>query len=211
MNTADWLMISAVLLAPLIALQVQKTLGLMREKRARKMTIFQTLMATRAARISPSHVQALNMIDIEFFGRKIIGIQWQSRKEKAVQEAWKVYLDNLNNAPKKEELKNWLEKGDDLFVDLLQKMAVSLGYHFDPVHLKRGIYSPKGHLLMEDDQRTIRESLAQILSGKKTIPIKVSSYPPLDEALNIAKKQSEQNTPSTGAKNTSEPPVAAET
>ena len=65
MKLAEVLMIIAVLLAPVVAVQVQKWLELFREDRARKLWIFKTLMATRAATVSPEHVQALNMIDLE--------------------------------------------------------------------------------------------------------------------------------------------------
>ena len=70
MTISDWLMIIAVLLAPLIAVQVQKWLEHHRENRERKLRVFKTLMATRAATVSPDHVQALNMIDLEFSGKR---------------------------------------------------------------------------------------------------------------------------------------------
>ena len=62
------LMILAILLAPLVALQIQRRLDFRREIRERKLAIFRTLMTTRANKVSVSHVESLNMIDIEFFG-----------------------------------------------------------------------------------------------------------------------------------------------
>ena len=49
-----------------MAVQVQKWLEVFREERGRKLWIFKTLMATRASAVSAEHVQALNMIDLEF-------------------------------------------------------------------------------------------------------------------------------------------------
>ena len=95
MTKSEWLMILAILLAPLIAVQVQKYTEILLEKHRRKLRIFYTLMGTRAIRLSPEHVQALNMIDIEFYGRKIFGFTYQSKAEKEVQNAWKEYLDHL--------------------------------------------------------------------------------------------------------------------
>ena len=63
MTLTDILTILAVFLAPVVAVQVQKWLEVFREQRARKLWIFKTLMATRAATVSQEHVQALNMID----------------------------------------------------------------------------------------------------------------------------------------------------
>ena len=50
--------------------------------------IFRTLMATRATRLSAEHVQALNGIELTFYGG--------GKKEKKVLEAWKAYHDHLN-------------------------------------------------------------------------------------------------------------------
>lgn len=77
---ADWLIVLATLLSPLIAVQATRYLDERNEVRGRKLSIFKTLMATRGYTVSWVHVEALNRIDLEFVrGRK---------KEKAVVEAW---------------------------------------------------------------------------------------------------------------------------
>ena len=68
MALSDWLTIIAILLAPVFAVQVQKWVEHLRERRGKKLGVFQALMATRGARLSPEHVRALNMIDLEFSG-----------------------------------------------------------------------------------------------------------------------------------------------
>jgi len=171
----DIIMVIAILLAPLLAVQVQKRVEIFRETRQRKLYIFHTLMATRAARVSTEHVQALNMIDIIFY---------KDKSEKPVREAWKKYLDHLNNPPlAQDQSAHWNERRDDLFVDLLSKMAESLGYHFDDVHLKKGIYFPQAHSDQELAQIAIRDSLVKVLSGEKAIPMEVVSFPVSDEAI----------------------------
>jgi len=67
MTISDWLVIVAIFLAPLFAVRVQKYIENNQEKRNRKLTLFRTLMKTRAFPLNPQHVEALNMIDIEFF------------------------------------------------------------------------------------------------------------------------------------------------
>jgi hypothetical protein len=74
-------MIGAVVLAPLFALQINTFLERRRREAERKSWIFKTLMATRASTLAPEHVQALNMIDIEFYGR--------NKRSRDVVEAWK--------------------------------------------------------------------------------------------------------------------------
>jgi len=89
MTIADWLMITAVLAGPIIAVRLTRYLDTKREVRERKLQVFKTLMATRAYTVHWDHVVALNRIDLEFDGK--------NPKEKAVIEAWKGYLGLLGD------------------------------------------------------------------------------------------------------------------
>lgn len=174
MRIADWLMIIAVLLAPLVAVQVQKVLERYREDKARKLNIFKTLMATRAATVSPQHVQALNMIDLEFQGVKYRGAT----------DAWKTYLDHLGHYPKDDEKQQpiWADRRVDLLSNLLMQMGQSLGYTFDEVHVKRGIYAPEAHAQFETEDRLIRSGLVRLLYGDASLKMDVTSFPVSEEA-----------------------------
>jgi len=188
MTTSDWVLVFAVLVAPLLAVQAQKFIERMREKRQRKISIFYQLMATRATRVAPQHVEALNMIDIEFYGRKIFRFRHQNGKEKKVSEAWKEYHDHLNQPFEEEEFKSWVKRGDELFTDLLYEMAISIGFHFDKIQLKRGVYFPRAHDQQELAQLIIRDNLVKILTGKKALPMEVVSFPVSEEALDKQNK-----------------------
>lgn len=168
MKLTDFLMILAVLLAPLVAVQVQKNLEVFREVRGRKLWIFKTLMATRAATVSPEHVQALNMIDLEF----------REKRFKNVTTTWKTYLDHLNSYPKEDEKRQplWGERRVDLLTALLLEMGRSLGYEFDEVHVKKGIYAPEAHGLIEDENMLIRRGLIRVLYGDATLKMDVESF-----------------------------------
>src|SRR5688572_26872426 len=79
-----WFSVVSVMISPLIAVQVTVWLQRNREKRERQLSVFKTLMRTRASGMAPEHVQALNMIDVEFYdGPKRPG---------AVVRSWKAYL-----------------------------------------------------------------------------------------------------------------------
>ncbi|PHV12498.1 DUF6680 family protein [Chitinimonas sp. BJB300] len=93
----DWAVLIATLLGPILAVQAQKAVETFRVKRARKIKLFGTLMATRAGRIAPEHVRALNMIDLVFYGEQTLGIHRRSSKEQNILDGWKEYLDHLNN------------------------------------------------------------------------------------------------------------------
>lgn len=169
MSVTDALMVAAILLAPLIAIQVSVFLEAHREKRQRRLNLFRTLMMTRAARLVPDHVNALNMIDIEFSGA--------DDKSKKVRAAWRAYLDILNAADLSSEV--WIEKAHDLFVDLLYHLAVHVGYDFDRTHLRRNAYFPRGFGETEMDQIAIRTGVRELLEGKRALPVWV---PQADES-----------------------------
>jgi hypothetical protein len=83
-----WIYMIAIMVSPLIAVQVSEFLNKRKESRGRRVGIFKTLMGTRASRLSADHVQALNTIDIEFHGK--------DKRSRQVLEAWKAYLNHLN-------------------------------------------------------------------------------------------------------------------
>jgi hypothetical protein len=159
MEYKDIIMTLAVILGPIAAVQIQKWLEQSRNRTERKLKIFKTLMSTRATRVSIEHVQSLNMIDIEFIDK---GYQ-------KVVAAWRIYHDSLSNGDIKSA--TWMEKNDDLFIELLFEMGTSLGYKFDKVMLRRTAYSPIAHGDFELEQQTIRKGLAKILSGNAALPI----------------------------------------
>lgn len=177
MDTKDWLMLIAVLVGPILAVQAQKWVEVAREKRNRKLWIFQTLMATRAARLSAEHVQALNMIDLVFFGRKFFGQNIKTLAERAVCEKWKEYLDHLGTSFTNDTLGAWNQRGNDIFTELLFAIAQSVDYRFDKVSLSKGIYSPRAHGETEDEQLLIRKLLLKILAGEQAIKMDITSIP----------------------------------
>lgn len=167
MTISDWLMITAVLIGPIIAVRLTRYLDTKKEVRGRKLQVFKTLMATRAYTISWDHVMTLNRIDLEF--------DRDNKKEKAVIEAWKAYLDLLGDKSISSE--QWGIKRVDLLVELLHKMAVVLDYDFDKTHIKNSSYSPVAHGDMEDEQRAMRKGLIEVLEGKRVLPMLITNWP----------------------------------
>jgi hypothetical protein len=151
---SDALLVAAAITGPVLAVQAQKWIERVSEKKREKTQIFSTLMTTRATRLAPEHVQALNKIELAFDGG--------SPKDVAVVDAWRLYADNLNSKPGDDPslVTAWLNRGDDLFVDLLAALSKALGYKFDKVHLRRGIYYPIGHFEIEATLRSIQSGLA---------------------------------------------------
>ena len=167
MTIADWLMITAVFLGPIVAVRLTRYLDDKKEIRARKLDIFKTLMATRAYNVSWSHVEALNRIDLEF--------DKNHKKEKEVIEAWNEYLDLLGNTAISAD--QWNVKRVDLLVELLHKMAKVLDYDFDKTRIKNSSYSPRVHGVTEEEQSALRKDLVEVLDGKRPLPMSITNWP----------------------------------
>jgi hypothetical protein len=163
--TLNILTIVAIVSGPVIALQIQRRLDEGREARNRKMWVFKTLMSFRATAISPTFVQALNLIDVEFDG--------DNDEEKAVRNAWKVLLDHYLDLGRIPEPNTpaLTDRSIQLKTTLLLLMGKCLDYDFDEVQIKKGSYYPTGLGNVEAEQHAIRRGVLNVLSGKGRIPV----------------------------------------
>jgi len=166
----NYLMIFAVLFSPFVAVYVQSLIERRGERRAEKLWIFKTLMSTRVDKTSHSHVQALNMIDLEFTKN--------NKNEKLVRDIWREYLDHLGSLPKEREAQDrelpvWSTKCDDYLAQLLVAMGNCLKYDFDPVYIKKSCYIPV-RFDNESRMNDLRDfQLLKVLHGDSPITIKV--------------------------------------
>lgn len=191
------LTVIAIIAGPILAVQVQKLIERITQKRQSKKTLFMTLMSTRGRPLVLEHVQALNMIDVIFSDKSIFDVFFRDKrkKERAVVDAWSEYRDHLNDYPKqppsesgnglseaartayKSKCDDWQSRSIELLAELLAKMAASLNYHFDKVLLKKGAYTPRGYGDTELAQLVIQRGLSEVLLGLKSIPIRVVEVP----------------------------------
>ena len=162
MELTDILTICAIIIGPIAAVQIQKLLDRIRDKRNRKLFVFKTLMASRGSALSHAHVEALNRIDLEFSDNK--------KFEKVIQ-AWKEYFDNLSQKVDDNQIPVWSAKNEELLVSLLFEMGKSLDYSFEKLLIKRNIYSPIGHATIEREQENLRKNLNEVLEGQRIIPM----------------------------------------
>lgn len=162
----------ATLLGPILAVQAQKWLERDRALKERRMEIFRILMATRAASLSPGHVEALNAIPIEFYGPS-------NPKLKGITDDWQSYLDHLNSQQNSPEL--WAQKRVELLTTMLLGMSRYLGLGLNKSEIEK-VYYPTGHEQIDADQTIIRRGFAKLLSGE-AFPMAVKEFPVSDEAV----------------------------
>ena len=179
-KVSDLVMIFAVIAGPILAIQIQKIIEGVKESKERKIRVFKDLMATRASTLAYQHVVALNLVGLEF----------QGKKYSKVVNAWKTYLDHLASFPKDDAaMANvWVEKKNDQLSDLLYEMGVSLGFEFDKVHIKKAGYIPKAYTDNEDDLNYIRRCLTEVFLGQRSIPLNIVSLPVDQEATEVQKQ-----------------------
>lgn len=171
---SDAAIVVATLAGPMLAIQAQKWLERGRSIHERRSTIFRVLMATRAARLSPGHVEALNAIQVEFYGPK-------KPKLKAITDAWRGYLDLLSDHSLSPEVS--AVKRGDAFIDLLHMIANFLRYDFSRSEIATNFYYPTGHANIETEQDTIRRGVAMLFKGEASIPMSVTDFPTDPEAV----------------------------
>ena len=186
----DALLIAATIAGPILAVQAQKWIERATEHNRRRQWIFETLMATRATRLDPAHVRALNQIELDFGGSHVFGFQRNPTiEDRKVIDKWREYADLLNEqTPDGDEaaLKDWTKRADDSFITLLEVMAIAMGRHYDRVQLRRGIYYPRGFSDAERKQQFMQDALGRVLVGAQTLAMEVRSFPqPTDEAVSL--------------------------
>lgn len=169
LRLSDWIIAGCTLLGPVLAVQAQKWVESFREKRARRLTIFRTLMATRAQNLSPAHVEALNAVPIDFY------------KDRKVMDAWEEYFMHLSNTQIAAD-PTWGPRRVDLFVKLLAVIGSRVGYQFNVAEMNR-IYFPTAHGDLDEQQNFVRRAVVGLLKGDISLPVAIKSAPSSPEVV----------------------------
>lgn len=167
-----WLTIIAIVLGPLLAFEVQRRRDNRRERRNRKLEIYRRLMMTLKAPMAPSHVDAINSIQVEF--------HTDEDADKKVLDAWRLYTSHLNDRRHRvgPEAVQWQERKFDLLVDLVYLIGQSLGYdRIDKAALRDNTYLPQGFVDVEAEWNQIRKAWLELLDGMR--PLAMTMVGPL--------------------------------
>ena len=181
----DILTTLAILFGPVIGVFFTRSLDRRREYQSRRYYLFATLMRTRRQPVSPEHVGALNLVEIEF------------AKDERVRLAWKEYMKHLGtehhrrleetvsvtNSTEETENRNkkfWERIGTErekLRSRLIYQMAKSLNFDVEQLEILEGGYTPQGWVDDDDEQRRLRRSIMTTLSGERPLPVFQVSNP----------------------------------
>lgn len=175
----DIIMIIVIFAGPIIAVRITEYLRNQKDSRDRKVHIFRTLMATRSAQLAGMHIEALNLVELEF--------QAAPHPARRVVDAGRLYIDHLKDYLYPKE--TWVVRKNELLVDLLYEMSTALDYNFDKVQIKAGSYYPSGYEDAENDNLQIRKLWLEILKGNKQLSIKTDTPMTIIEQTKIENKK----------------------
>lgn len=173
LDASIWLGIAIVIATftgPLCAVKMTRHIDEKREKRARQLAVFRSLMGTRRTPLSDEHVKALNLVEIEFYGVD------------AVQRTHRELMQHINTKPVDENA--WTERKRHLTTRLLSAMATALGYNLQQLDVLEGGYYPQGYANLEQEQQLVRHLLIDVLSARRPLavapaaPTPPSPFPP---------------------------------
>ena len=166
--------IAAIVLGPVLAVKVSIRREEAREVMRRKYAILITLMRTRRMYMHVDHVGALNAVQLVFY------------RDQAVLSAFRSYITNLNEPipnPGK-QLEHFIERRNDLFIELLFAICEVVGSKIDKRDLEKLAYVPAGWATEEEQTRIFRQGMIEVLNGRRPLPITAftapgsSVYPP---------------------------------
>jgi len=165
------LTVVAIIAAPITALWVQRKGDDDRAAKARKEAIFRTLWTNRARPAYLARVDALNMIDVEFFG------------EQKIIDAWADLFAHFKTDYKAdgisetEQNRRQIEK----YATLLFEISQLLGYKIGKTHIRDDIYRPEIHNEFDEvelqTRRLTRDTLVA-LNAMDALPVRF--MPPLE-------------------------------
>jgi hypothetical protein len=156
--------IFAIYYGPIAALKMQRTFDATKQDRQRKEEIFRAIWVTRSTPMHFRHVEALNLIDLDFVNQP------------AVIAAWNLYHDHLSLRPQPD---NWGDRRVELLTDLLYEIGKSLGYNYDKVLLMRHWYRPELHGMLDEMELAWRTGFAAMMKGEHALPVRLVEQGPM--------------------------------
>ena len=157
-STETWAIVAATGLGRILAVAITLWRTEVTSRYNRRLHVFRTLMATRKVGISPDHVNALNLVEVDYYGCD------------KVEAAWSDYKDHLNNSGKPED-DAWRETKEKLLAKLLFEIAAVLGFKIPAMDIFKGGYAPLGWAHREYRKLAAMEYLYDLSQGKTVLPI----------------------------------------
>lgn len=178
MTNETWAIVAATGLGPIFAVAITLWRETVRAKYTRRLHVFRTLMATRRVGLSNDHVNALNLVEVDFYS---------CRK---VETAWSEYKEFLNNRSKPPVNEQWVDDKERLLAKLLFEIAAVLGFKIPALDIFKGGYAPEGWAYREARVFGALDYIHQLSEGANVLPLWIRGITPPEQQTPPAAQQS---------------------
>ncbi len=161
---------AAIVAAPLIALWIQRRAEAEKALKDRRQAIFRALWVNRGRPIySAARVDALNMIDVDFFGEQKVQDAWEDLRAHYFRQEHPGLNDEQIGAQREEK-----------FATLLFEISQVLGYKFGRTHIRDTVYRPQLHLDFDGIEFETRKRVLDLLKSD-ALPVRFVGNHPVSE------------------------------
>lgn len=159
MTSETWAIVAATGLGPILAVALSLWREGARAKYNRRLHVFRTLMATRKVGISNDHVNALNLVEVDYY---------RCRKVEAAWNDYKAFLNDRSKLPVNDQ---WVDEKEKLLAKLLFEIAAVLGFNIPAIDIFKGGYAPEGWAYRDARSIGALEYIHQLSEGTKVLPL----------------------------------------
>lgn len=174
-----WAIVAATGLGPILAVGITLWREAVTTKYNRRLHVFRTLMATRRVGISPDHVNALNLVEVDFY------------KCQKVETAWTNYKSHLNDTNNTES-EAWYEKKEKLLANLLFEIAAVLRFNIPAMEIFKGGYAPQGWAYRDMRSMGALDYIHELSQGKNSVPLWLQGVTPQQPPVSSPPIQSDR-------------------
>lgn len=168
--------IAAIVIGPGIGVLLTFLMQHVVSQRQRRMNVFRDLMATRRMRLSKTHVEALNLVEVEFHRKKDVIKKWNNYREH-------LYTKAPEDA---QDLDRFIKDQEKLLTLLVQSIGKEMGRQIEQLEIWDGGYVPAGWEQDEIQIRELRRHALGMLKGQLGLPVIIhkpsgppeNQYPP---------------------------------
>jgi hypothetical protein len=183
-TTNEIVTIVALVVGPVLAVFVTRYLDDQRMYKSRRMDVFRTLMRTRRSVLSPDHIGALNLVEIEYANDQLVLAAWKKLFEHFGTPQTRRENENIDGLTDNNEINKRNETfGNRLFQErqsqlakLLHAMAKALGFKIEQLEIFEGGYTPQFWVDLETEQAIIRKFVVELSRAKTMVPIGVIDF-----------------------------------
>jgi hypothetical protein len=168
-----WAVVLATFLGPIFAVSITLWRDDRKDTRNRRMFVFRNLMATRRMPISQEHVNALNLIEVEFY------------KCPSVEARWRDYKNHLYTGPEDDE---WRKKKEKLLANLLFEIGKVLDFQIPALEIFEGGYAPGGWEYRDARAGAVLEYILAMAKNTASLPMKVVEFPADEEFARLQRE-----------------------